>query len=855
MFGDARSCPSEVSTIGGGNVPVNDFWTLRPEQALQITASHPEGLSQVEASQRLEKLGPNVLQTKKETSPLILFLKQLNNPIMFILLFACLVSFFTNDFTDGLIIMLIIFFSSLLSFYQEYTASNAAKSLMKLVSLDSHVLRDGEVYNLPVKQLTQGDVLLLKAGDFIPADCLILTQNALEVDESTLTGESLPVEKDTQVRTKETPLMQRSNCLWMGTHIVSGSCKALIMNLAKDSLFGELSKSLAKKEEPTDFEVAISSYGYLLLKWTIVIMGTVFTVNLACHKPVFESLMFSLALAVGITPQMLPAIFSVNLSVGAKNMAKKGVIVKKLSAIENFGSMDILCSDKTGTITKGQVEVLTMTDAQGKETALVKLLAKVNAALQEGYVNPIDQAIVDYTKEVDISDYHKCDEIPYSFKTKTLSLISQTPKNSYFEGRDIIVTKGAVKEILDRSSKILLEGKIEELDGNYAKIYHKFEKYSDQGLRVMALAYGYGKQAEDLIFLGFILLSDPLKEGMVETIQAINQLEVKLKIITGDNRLIAKHLAKQLGLDPTAMMTGDEVARLTNRQLAIRAQDCHIFAEIDPNQKEDIIVALKSTGHVVGFMGDGINDASAIHFADVGISVNTAQDTAKEAASIVLLRQDLNVLIDGIKEGRRTFANTLKYIFIATSANFGNMFSMAGASFLLPFLPLLSKQILLTNLLTDLPSLYIANDNVDSEWVNDPITADLGFIKKFTVTFGVISSVFDFITFFILLNIAKVSAVGFHTAWFVESVISATIAMLVIRTARPLGQSRPNRKLLLAIIGIDLCVVALPFTPIAGILGFKPLSSALLISIVTIVLTYGLLLEGVKKIFYRANSL
>lgn len=827
------------------------FWSVEEDELLEKLQTSKDGLSSKAVEERLEKYGSNQLSQRNEESALKIFLNQFNNPIMFILLAATIISFFTNDITDGIIILIIIFISAIMSFFQEYKAKNDVSKLLNVVSIDTKVLRDNSLLDVAVKDIVIGDIISLAAGDIIPADCRIISSNNLSVDESMLTGETFPIEKEVTVIKAETELSDRINCLWMGTHIISGSCQGVVVNNAKDSELGKITKSLLKKEAPTNFEVGVRDFGMLILKITALMIGIIFLFNIILQKPFFESFMFALALAVGLTPQMLPAIISVNLSNGANDMAKKQVIVKKLSSIENFGSMNVLCSDKTGTITEGKVKLIGSLGVDEKESDKVRLISYINSKLQTGYTNPIDEAIL-LGGDVDFKDFIKLDEIPYSFLTKTLSIVCKSPEQSVFKGREITVKKGALSNILSTCSFVEVGGNIVPLDSYEGKINESFEKFSNEGYRVLGVSY---IEDEKEIFIGYLLFLDPIKEGLPDTVKELKSLGIDLKIITGDNALIAKHIAKQLDLNSEDILTGSDVARLSLHQLALRARDVSVFAEIDPNQKESIILALKSAGNVVGYMGDGINDSPAIHAADVGISVNSAADTAKDAASIVLLEQDLSVLIEGVKEGRRTFANTLKYIFIATSANLGNMVSMAGASLFLKFLPLLPKQILFTNLLTDVPSLQIASDNVDQQWLDKPIKWDMNFIKKFIFTFGLISSIFDYLTFFILEYVHGAGEVLFHTGWFVESIMSASIAMLVIRTVNPVFKSNIKKKLLLSVIVVNIFVVALPYTPLAKYIGLEPFPLSILLSLVVIVILYLLSLEAVKKIFYKKNRI
>jgi P-type Mg2+ transporter len=556
---------------------------------------------------------------------------------------------------------------------------------------------------------------------------------------------------------------------------------------------------------------------------------------------------------VGLTPQLLPAIISINLSHGAKRMAQKKVIVKRLSAIENFGSMNVICSDKTGTLTEGTMRLQAALDVDGQPSDKVLLRAYLNSFYETGFTNPIDEAIRKY-KRFDLSDYQKQDEVPYDFLRKRLSIVVT------HDHAHLMVTKGALQNVLDVCTSVeTKDGSIADIATALDRIQQQFAEFSHQGLRTLGVAYKnmgddpcIGNEHEaGMTFSGFLVLADPPKPHILETITGLKNLGVALKIITGDNHLVAANVSQQMGLKNTKIMTGPDLGRLSDAALLRTVGGVDVFAEIEPNQKERIILALKKAGNVVGYMGDGINDASALHAADVGISVESAVDVAKDAADIVLLEKGLDVLLEGVREGRTTFANTLKYVFMATSANFGNMFSMAGVSLFLPFLPLLPKQILLTNLLTDFPEMTIATDNVDNEMVQYPRRWDIKAIRKFMITFGLVSSVFDYLTFGLLLLVLHATQVQFRTGWFLESVVSASLIVLVIRSRKPFFQSRPGKYLLIATLSILAVTLILPFTPLADIFGFAPLPFSFLLLIGGIVMLYIITAEITKRIFYQ----
>ena len=599
----------------------------------------------------------------------------------------------------------------------------------------------------------------------------------------------------------------------MGTHVISGSAKALIVRVGDDTEFGRISQRLQLRPPETDFERGVRRFGYFLMEVTLILVVIIFAINVFFHKPVIEAFLFSLALAVGLTPQLLPAIISVNLSHGARRMAEQDVIVRRLSSIENFGSMNVLCSDKTGTLTQGTVQVHETIDAHGQASDKVARYAYLNAAFETGFTNPIDEAIRAHTA-FDISAYKKLDECPYDFVRKRLSVLVQTDEHR------CLITKGALDNVLEVCDHVETGEQVEPIADQLSSIRQRYVELGDAGYRTLGVAYRQLDEAEqmskaaerEMVFLGFLVLRDPPKEGIAATVRELATLGVSLKMITGDNVRVAGNVAAQVGLSTDRIVTGSDLRKFSDAALVQRVNAASVFAEVEPNQKERIILACKKAGNVVGYMGDGINDATALHAADVGISVDQAVDVAKEAADIVLLKQDLGVLVQGVREGRKTFANTMKYVFMATSANFGNMFSMAGASLFLKFLPLLPKQILLMNLMTDLPEMTIAGDAVDDELAMLPQRWDIGFIRRFMLVFGAISSVFDFLTFGVLLFVLKANERQFRTGWFLESVVSATLVVLIIRTRRPLIRSLPSRALLVA-TGISISVT----TPCPGL--------------------------------------
>ena len=829
------------------------FWSITATEMLQKLQTAKEGLTSAEARQRLTSYGANLLKPPKRSDVLTLLLAQFKSPIILILFFATGLSFFLHDPVDAFIILSIVLVSGLLGFWQERGASNAVEKLLSIVQIKAAVLRDGSSKEIPVEEIVAGDIVILNAGDIVPGDGLIQESNALFVDEAMLTGETFPVEKTAAVLPPETRLGQRTNSLWMGTHVVSGSTTALIVRTGRDTEFGKVSERLKLRPPETEFERGIRRFGYFLMEVTLVLVIAIFAINVYLARPVLDSFLFSLALAVGLTPQLLPAIISINLAHGAKRMAQKKVIVKRLSSIENFGSMNVICSDKTGTLTEGTVQLQSAFNVDGAPSDKVLLHAYINAFYETGFTNPIDEAIRNF-REIDLSGYQKQGEIPYDFLRKRLSIMVS------HDSTTLLVTKGALLNVLAVCTTVETgDGTITDIATVQDRIQQHFEEFSSKGLRTLGVAYRnmgtdsrLGKDHEaGMTFLGFLVLFDPPKPNIIETITNLRNLGVALKIITGDNHLVAANVSQQMGLKNNKILTGPDLSHMSDAALLKMVGDVDVFAEIEPNQKERIIIALKKAGNVVGYMGDGINDASAIHAADVGISVDSAVDVAKDAADIVLLEKNLGVLVQGVCEGRTTFANTLKYVFMATSANFGNMFSMAGISLIIPFLPLLPKQVLLTNLMTDFPEMAIATDGVDKEMIDYPRRWDIKAIRKFMITFGIVSSIFDYLTFGLLLLILHTTQVQFRTAWFMESVVSASLIVLVIRSRKPFFRSRPGKSLLIATLSIVALTLILPYTSLAQIFGFSPLPIPVLLFIGLIILFYIITAEIVKNIFHR----
>lgn len=747
-------------------------------------------------------------------------IKQFKSPIILILLAATIVSMFVGDATDGTIILAIIVPSVFLSFFQERRANQTMQELLERVQVRVNVVRAGKEITLNLDQLLVGDVVHLRIGDIVPGDLKLAETDGLLVDESVLTGESLAVEKKTGEE------------LSFGTSVASGTATATVIRVGVETQYGTLAKAVAADAGETSFSKGLTKFGLLLVRWMTVLLVFLFIANMLMHKPWIDSLLFSIALAVGLTPQLLPAIISVSLSAGAKAMARKRVLVKRLDAIEDFGSMDVLCTDKTGTITKGVVQLDGWLDSTGTSSDRVKRLALINATLQQGFLNPLDEAIRAVSDGVSASGVERLDELPYDFTRKRLTVLVSEG------GKKFSVTKGAfenVLEICDLSPT---------LKSNYQKA---FEGYSAKGYRVLGVATGTDLSEKALTFEGFLLFMDPLKPGAKEAVAELAGLGIDLHLITGDNQFVAKAIAAQVGLNVDRVLSGAELTLLNDTQLAKLAKTVRVWAAVDPMQKQRIVKLLNTAGKTVGYFGDGINDAAALHSADVGISVDTAVDIAKHASAIVLLDKDLSVIAEGVRLGRKTFINTMKYARVGVSASFGNMLSMAIASLFLPYLPLLPGQILLLNFMSDFPALAISGDSVDVEDLERPSPWNVRGIRNFMLIFGAISSVFDMLTFAVLFWVFNAHEALFQSGWFVESTLTELVVMLVLRTRRRFWKSAPGKALLVSSLVLAALVVLIPFTEVGVWLKLEPLSAAVLAALGVLIVLYAAVNEWVKS--------
>lgn len=838
---------------------IDRFWGMPAADLLSRLHARDSGLTQDEALARRAAAGPNALHQRSGPSVAGLMLSQFKSPLVLILVVACGISLLANEWVDALVVLVIVLISTFMGFAQEYVAHAAMHRLRAHLSLRTTVWRDGAESTCAVTEVVPGDVLLLSAGSLVPADGVVLSSKDCFVNQSVLTGESVPVEKSPGHSAADASLAHRHHALFMGSSVSSGTARMLVVNTGEHTQLGQLADRLSQQPPPTAFEQGVQRLGYLLTRVMLVMVVLVLGLHLVMQRPPMESLLFALALSVGLTPELLPAIVSITLSHGAKRMAAMGVIVRRLNAIENLGSMDVLCTDKTGTLTQGVLQLDAALDVSGQASAQVLQLAAINAHWQTGLSSPLDEAILSAATSHSIAQtqQRKLDEIPYDFQRKCLSVVVALPA-----GQAQMITKGALSQVLSRCTHW---GDAEQSLDAHAReaIESRFKAWSEQGYRVLGVATRTWQQPpptftqaeeQDLCFAGFLLFLDPVKPGVQATLHELAARGVALKIITGDNPQVARHVASQVGLADAVMLTGTELQHMGERALTLAVRRTSLFADVDPGQKERILRALQRGRHVVGYLGDGINDALALHTADVGVSVDTAVDVAKDAADLVLLRKDLGVLLDGITEGRTTFANTLKYLLTVISANFGNMVSMALASVFLPFLPLLATQILLNNLLADLPAMAIARDRVDPEWVAGPRQWDTEFIRDYMVSFGLVSSVFDLLTFAMLLWIFQVAPEEFRTGWFVESLLTELLVALVVRTRRTFYRSRPAVSLMCITAGVVLVAIVLPYSSVAVLFDFVPLPANLMLSLVGLSLTYVLAVEVCKRWFYRRQD-
>ena len=834
----------------------DSYWILSPQDLLVKLQSGKDGIPDAEAERRLAASKSKIKVPSQFRRDVVLFFSQFKSPLVLLLVVAVVLSALLGQGSDVVIILFILSATGILSFLQERNAGKAVEKLRSMISTQVNVIRNGVEKQIPGTQIAPGDILVVESGDILPADCILLESKDLYANESSLTGESYPAEKETGISEADAGLSKRKNVLFQGSSIVSGKAKALVVLTGIDTVMGQTAQHLSAPVEETAFEKGIRQFGYLLMRVTVFLAILILILNIAFHKPVFDSMLFSLALAIGMAPELLPAIMTIAMSRGAKRMADQKVIIKKLSSIQNLGEVNVLCSDKTGTLTDGVLKIESAIDTTGKESLKVKTYAYLNALFETGFPNPMDEALRGM-QGIDVTGYTKADEVPYDFIRKRLSVLVTK------EEKTILICKGAYKNIIEVCTHAeLADGTIVPLAQVQQGIESLYQKYSNEGFRAIGVCYknleGIKSCIKDdeqgMIIAGFVHLFDPPKPDVIDTVNKLHEIGISFKMITGDNQLVAAYIAKQIGIPDPVILTGGELQKISPEALVQRAQQTNIFAEIEPQQKERIILALRKAGNTVAYMGDGINDVSAINAADVGISINNAVDVAKDAADVVLLEKDLLVLHAGVLEGRRTFVNTLKYIYINTGATFGDMFSVAIVSLVLPFLPMLPEQILMTNFLTDYPYMAVASDNVDEDQVHKPQRWQMKQIKNFMIVFGLHSAVFHFITFWVLYGMYRTSPGIFQSAWFLEEVFVELLILFIVRTHHSIFRSRPGRWLFILNLTAFVITLILLFTPAGHIIKLQPLPGQLIAIISGILLAYTITAEMLKLVFFKNSD-
>jgi Mg2+-importing ATPase len=829
------------------------YWAATPDVVVDSLGSSSHGLPADEAARRLRGSGPNRLTERTHLTRVRVLLNQVRNPLLLVLAFAATASALTDVWSDAAIVMVIIVATVGVGYSREYAAQAAAAALQGRIRFTAVVLREGRELVIPAENVVPGDMLLLAAGTVVAADAVIVHASDLFVSEAILTGESLPVRKQPGSVPAATSLRDRVNCVFAGTNVRSGKARCVVTATGMRTQIGTIAHRLEARAPEADFDRGLRHFGYVLTSFMVVMVFFVLIVHVLNGRPPIETLLFSIALAVGLSPELLPAILGVNLARGAQMMARHGVLVRRLNAIENLGSMDVLCTDKTGTLTEGVVRLEGAYKPSGAPAAAVQRLAAVNAALETGVYNPLDEGILAAGRP-DVTTLTKVGEIPFDYLRKRISVIVEEG------GVARLVTKGTFSHVVDICSSIAGGTALD--DRVRAELEQRYERWSGAGIRVLAVASksltpaaSYGPEVETGLCLeGFLTFLDQPKVDAAAAIASLARLGVAVKIISGDSKPVVEQVASLVGLAPRGTLTGAELEQLSADALWQQVEHIDLFVEVDPNQKERIILALKKAGHVVGFLGDGVNDAPAMHAADTSLSVERAVDVARQAADFVLLQPDLDVIRRGVEEGRTTFANTLKYILTTMSANLGNMISMALASLMLPFLPLLAGQILLNNFLSDIPAIGIAGDAVDPELIERPGRWDMAFITRYMVEFGVLSSLFDFVTFGVLLVGFAATVDVFRTGWFMESLLTELAIALVVRTRRPFFRSRPGDLLLWSTLVLIAATMVVPFLPGTAVLGFVAVPAGVLASIGFVTVLYVVAAEMLKQWFYRRTA-
>src|SRR6266566_4463552 len=840
--------------------PERKFWQIALADLERQLGAGRNGLSSAEAAARRLRYGLNTLEGRRRLSLPLKFLSRFGNPLVIILLAAAVISALTGDLSSLVIISTIVLMSAVLDTVQEFRAEQAAEHLKISVALKAQVLRDGHEVTVLGQDLVPGDIVLLAAGDLVPADGRLIEARDFFVNEALLTGESYPAEKHARDEGVDSPeVAEAINAAFMGSSVMNGSAKLLVCATGLTTQLGQISSTLRRAPPPTALDLGTHRFDMRIVRLTEIPVLFVLLVNLLFHRPWLESFLFAVALAVGLTPELLPMIVSVTLARGAIRMAKAQVILKRLGAIHDLGSMDVLCTDKTGTLTEAKIRLARQVALSGADSERVLDLAWLNSHFQAGLRNPLDTAIVESGPPRG-AGWAKIDEVPFDFQRRRVSVLVE------HKGRRLLVTKGAPEDVIKLATRYEEPGKPELLpldDAARIRAAKVFEGLSADGFRALGVAWrelepdrtrATVADERDLVFAGFVVFFDPPKTSAGAAIAALGAKGIGVKILSGDNERVTQHVCAELGIPITGVLTGTDIEALSDEALAARLEETNLFCRVAPAQKNRVILGLRHRGHVVGFLGDGINDAPSLHTADVGISVDGAVDVAKDAADIILLRQDLSVLERGVTEGRRAFGNIMKYIMMAMSSNFGNMFSMAGASLILPFLPMLPVQVLLNNLLYAVSELPIPLDEVDREATEKPEHWDMRFIRNFMLVLGPVSSIFDYLTFGLLLLVFHAGEALFQTGWFIESLATQVLVIFVLRTRGNPLKSRPHPLLALTSVAVVGLALLLPFTPLGAWFGFVPPSAAFLFAIAGLIVSYLLLAQGAKWAFYRLWS-
>lgn len=837
--------------------PTGAWWRQAQAQTLAMLRSSPDGLSHAEARLRLEEHGPNLLQAVGGRHPVLDILNRLRNPLVLLLLVAGGISAVLGEAASASIIALMVVLSVAFDYVQEHRAELAAERLRNSVALKTTVRREGVLAEIAVQELVPGDVVSLSAGNMVPADGLLLDAADLFIQQAALTGESFPIEKRAGAVAQDDGLDAATNAVFMGSNVISGTASMMVVKTGKSTQLGLIGGTLAQTRPQTAFEAGLRHFGFLILRITFLLVLLVLLVNGLAHRPWLESFLFSLALAVGLTPELLPMVVTVTLSRGALRLAKKGVIVKRLSAMQDLGAMSIFCTDKTGTLTEAKISLSCHVDIAGGDNSHVFELAYLNSIFETGVHTPLEDAILAH-EYVDSGAWSKLDEVPFDFERRRLSVLLERA------GEHFLIVKGAPEDVLRHCDRYEgPDGQAMAWTESYRTLAQRtLDALGTEGYRVLGIGWkkvpsevGHVSLTDEneLIFAGYAAFLDPPKKDAGEAIAGLSRKGVAVKILTGDSELVAQHVCAALGIDVTGMLTGRQIAQLDDHALSLQAESTNLFCRVNPVQKNRVILALRARGHVVGFMGDGINDAPALHNADVSISVDTAVDVAKDSADLIMLRHDLSMLSDGVDEGRRTFANIRKYIMMGTSSNFGNMFSMAAAALFLPFLPMLPTQILLNNILYDLSETVLPLDEVDEIETAMPQHWDIGLLRNFMLTLGPVSSLFDIATFYLLLSVLKANEALFQTGWFVESLATQVLVIFIIRTRGSPFLSRPSPALWIATASVLLLAIMIPLSPLASFFGFVALPWPYFLMLSGVVLMYLTLAQWMKTQFYRSR--